>query len=385
MQSKKKSQILATILLTEALIGSSIFYARKSNSDSNHADNSSLASYYVDTDNIIIPYDFDAMEITSNEANSLAKDAKIYIVNHEKIVSEETNPESVLVTVCKYNNDYALVTLADGRIAYVKTSDLHKWVNLHETEYEVITDNKETTFKANTEMYNHNGLFKGYTGDLTKGKIVASNANYSLVVFSDNTEAFISNDALNITKTINGCAYIHNNTTLYLDESLTIPANGITINGMVNIYIMTSDYAMISDLYSSDLYYVKPENLDKNFVLINLISQKMECYLDYQVVAVYNTRTGKNSTPTHTGDFDIDDKIANFEFTTFPGSRAKYWMPINEYEEGIHDLVGDDEWNYGNASYELNGSHGCIRVPKEGSEFVYNNYSVGDMVLVRKR
>jgi lipoprotein-anchoring transpeptidase ErfK/SrfK len=47
--------------------------------------------------------------------------------------------------------------------------------------------------------------------------------------------------------------------------------------------------------------------------------------------------------------------------------------------------VGDDEWNYGDQTYHEYGSHGCVRVPREASEFVYNNYEVGDMVLVRKK
>ena len=72
------------------------------------------------------------------------------------------------------------------------------------------------------------------------------------------------------------------------------------------------------------------------------------------------------------------------KFTTYRGSYASYWILINEYGEGIHDLIGDDEQNYGNEAYHEYGSHGCIRVPKEASKYVYENYDVGDMVLVHK-
>ena len=130
---------------------------------------------------------------------------------------------------------------------------------------------------------------------------------------------------------------------------------------------------------------MKPNNIDKDYIIVNISSQRMDCYLDYQLVGSYPTRTGKNDTPTHEGAFDIDWKAENWEFENYPGKKAKYWISINEFGEGIHDLIGDDAQNYGNNAYQLDGSHGCIRVPATASEFVYNNYEVGDMVLVRKK
>ena len=41
--------------------------------------------------------------------------------------------------------------------------------------------------------------------------------------------------------------------------------------------------------------------------------------------------------------------------------------------------------NYGNEAYHIYGSHGCIRVPVEASEFIYNTSPVGTMVLVNRK
>ena len=175
------------------------------------------------------------------------------------------------------------------------------------------------------------------------------------------------------------CIYFKNDWNIDAEET-------IDRSLLVEVISVSDKYASIFDIEGCGEYYIDHEVFRDDFILVDLNNQRMECYLDYQLAGAWGTRSGKDSTPTHTGAYDIDEKLANWEFTTYPGSYAKYWMPISpETQEGIHDLVGDDEQNYGNEAYHAHGSHGCIRVPAEASKFVYDNYNVGDMVLVKKK
>ena len=259
-------------------------------------------------------------------------------------------------------------------------------INLDNSKkYEVITENKERVLNSVAAVYDSSGYLKGYKNTDEKCTIVASNGEFALVTFEDGTDGFVYLNTLSNTVTqINGYALVKNDTNLYADKNFTQIVKEISANDIVFVCHKSDEYIAVGDFTNQKINYMKPNNIDKDFIVIDISSQRMDCYLDYQLENSYPTRTGKDSTPTHEGSFDIDWKAENWEFKNYPGSYANYWIPINEYGEGIHDLVGDDEQNYGNKAYQLNGSHGCIRVPSEASKFVYDNYEVGDMVLVRK-
>ena len=57
-------------------------------------------------------------------------------------------------------------------------------------------------------------------------------------------------------------------------------------------------------------------------------------------------------------------------------------MPFDQ-AIGLHDADG---WRseYGKDIYLTNGSHGCINMPYEAAEIIYNNVSAGTKVLVHK-
>ena len=253
--------------------------------------------------------------------------------------------------------------------------------------FETIDDNKETSLASNTDLYDSDGtiLCNLYENQLCIK--IATNGKYTFISLPNGTTGFVLSSALmNNYQKIDGQGFIGQGTNLYYDKEFTNLAYTVTdYDQIFYVDFTTDDYAGVFDDSGRELMYVRPSELAKDYIIVDLDSQQMDCYLDYKLVGSWGTRTGKNTSPTHPGAFDIDWKAKDWEFTTYPGSHAKYWIPINEYGEGIHDLIGDDEQNYGNYAYQLDGSHGCIRVPAAASEFVYNNYEVGDMVLVRKK
>jgi len=253
--------------------------------------------------------------------------------------------------------------------------------------FEAIDDNKESSLANNTDLYDNDGaiICNLYENQLCSK--IATNGKYTFISLSDGTTGFVlSSTLMSNYQKIDGSGFIRQGTNLYYDKEFTNLAYTVTdYDQIFYVDFTTDEYAGVFDYDGREIMYVRPSELDKDYIIVDLDSQQMDCYLDYKLVASWGTRTGKNSSPTHPGAFDIDWKAKDWEFTTYPGSYAKYWIPINEYGEGIHDLIGDDEQNYGNYAYQLDGSHGCIRVPAAASEFVYDNYEVGDMVLVRKK
>ena len=336
--------------------------------------------------------------LTSYEYESVNGDNKytlhygdnIYFVEGDIITNKFVTTDELEVTLISSQLNYALVILSDGQNAYVDISSLKTvdYEGIKSGNYTVIEDNKEKMINKNTFLYDSSGMVTGHLYENQTCNAVATNGGYTLITLPDETSGFVlSNSLIDNYKKIMGYGFINKGTNLYWDSNFTQLAYTTSENQEIfYVDFINQEYAGIFDRDGRELMYVKLSQLDANFIDIDLTEQQMDCYLNYQLVASYPTRSGKLVTPTHEGTFDIDEKVEGFSFPKYPGCYAKHWIVYNEEnEEGIHDLVGDDEQNYGNYAYQLYGSHGCVRVPAEASEFVYDNYEVGDMVLVRKK
>lgn len=123
------------------------------------------------------------------------------------------------------------------------------------------------------------------------------------------------------------------------------------------------------------------EYLPKNkFVEVDISDQKTNLYENNEIIFSTSNVTGKDTTPTFEGYYDIDSKSTNE--TLMGGSFVDYWMPFNG-GIGLHDA---DRWrnNYGGEQYHNNGSHGCVNMPLNAAKTIYNNVNVGTRVLVHK-
>jgi len=326
------------------------------------------------------------MPIKGNNTFKINNGVTMYFLEDDKNIKETVSESEMMVTLLGANYKYALIKLPDGGNYYVDIHALISGININYENYNDILSNNETAISDNTLFYDNDGNVIRCLYENQTCSVVSTNGEYAFITLPDGISGLVlSNVLMNDYQVVDRYAYIAKGIGLYWDSKFTQFNHETYEDQILYIEFVNAEYAGVYDVDGRELLYVKTSELKKNFVDVGLISQRMDCYLDYQLVRSWPTRTGKNSTPTHTGAFDIDWKAADWEFTTYPGSYAKYWIPINEYGEGIHDLVGDDEENYGNQAYQLDGSHGCIRVPREASQFIYENYEVGDMVLVRQR
>ena len=63
-------------------------------------------------------------------------------------------------------------------------------------------------------------------------------------------------------------------------------------------------------------------------------------------------------------------------------SYVNYWMCFIGNDYGLHDATWRWDSEFGGDTYTYNGSHGCINLPYEQAEQLYNLVHVGDKVVV---
>ncbi len=123
-------------------------------------------------------------------------------------------------------------------------------------------------------------------------------------------------------------------------------------------------------------------DLDTRIVVVDISDQLLKLYKDNEVYLISDVVTGKNDSPSDIGLYNIYSKEQS-RYLTGPGysSYVNYWMPYNG-GEGLHDAT----WRYefGGSIYEWSGSHGCVNLPLDIAEEIYNNVDVGTQVLIKR-
>jgi hypothetical protein len=119
----------------------------------------------------------------------------------------------------------------------------------------------------------------------------------------------------------------------------------------------------------------------KRVIVVSLEDRKLALVEDGQVKNVYTVAVGKPSTPSPTGTFTIERRVANPTYhhggkTVLPGPGnpvGTRWMGLSIHGYGIHGT--NEPKSIGKAA-----SHGCIRMAKADLEQLYELVSVGDTV-----
>ena len=137
--------------------------------------------------------------------------------------------------------------------------------------------------------------------------------------------------------------------------------------------ILTNDYnfGFINKNYT--------EKLDDIFVVVDIGEQKLYLYNNDELCYMTPVTTGKDTTPSDKGLFKIYYKERKTYLMN--NSFVEYWMPYNG-GEGLHDASWRSE--FGKEDYKYNGSHGCINIPPEITDEIYETVSVGTKVLVQR-
>lgn len=127
----------------------------------------------------------------------------------------------------------------------------------------------------------------------------------------------------------------------------------------------------------------KTTDLYNTFVVVDISAQKLTLYRNNDILLETNIVSGKKDVyDTPTGMYSIKKK----ETDTFLSGEdyyvhIDYWMPFNG-GIGLHDA--DWRSSFGGSIYEKNGSHGCINIPEEYTDDIYDNIEQGTRVIVQK-
>lgn len=122
-------------------------------------------------------------------------------------------------------------------------------------------------------------------------------------------------------------------------------------------------------------------DIGDSYVEINLTKQHLWVYKDGNFVCESDVVTGNTSRnyDTPAGIYQITYKERNATLTGQGySSPVSFWMPFNG-NIGMHDA----SWRgvFGGNIYTYNGSHGCVNMPYESAQQVYNNIEAGTPVI----
>lgn len=117
------------------------------------------------------------------------------------------------------------------------------------------------------------------------------------------------------------------------------------------------------------------------YVEINLTTQQVWYYKNGNLITSGNCVTGtantKYATPqgTYVLKYLDDDAILRG-----PGYEAPvaFWMPFN-WDIGLHDATWRGD--FGGTIYQYDGSHGCVNLPYDIAETIFNNIEAGTAVI----
>ncbi|MBP3506592.1 MAG: L,D-transpeptidase family protein [Lachnospiraceae bacterium] len=116
------------------------------------------------------------------------------------------------------------------------------------------------------------------------------------------------------------------------------------------------------------------------YIEVNLSTQHMYGYVDGVLVVQSDIISGKPENETQSGIYAIHTKISPKAVSDDEEDReAKYWLGFNG-QFGIQDA----KWQhvFGGSRYVTDGSDGCIWMPIDTAQEVYENFEVGDFVII---
>lgn len=161
-------------------------------------------------------------------------------------------------------------------------------------------------------------------------------------------------------------------------QSAMEAANAIQSAGLI-----TPQVEVVCDTNCAEQNALLYSKFIPDFVLVDISEQRALFYRNGLRVLSDNCVTGdaRKGYNTTVGTHKIIFKDLN---RTLHGSYGeafvRYWMRFTNSGQGLHDAG----WrrNFGSSIYISNGSHGCVNLPRETAEIIYNNSYVGMPVIV---
>lgn len=131
------------------------------------------------------------------------------------------------------------------------------------------------------------------------------------------------------------------------------------------------------------------KNIGKTYIEIDISDQKMKYYKNNKKVLSTDVVTGKDSTPTVTGIFDIYQKAYNYTMRGYdPITKVLTYESHSDYVLKFYEAyyIHDATWRskFGGDIYKKDGSHGCVNTPYQKVKRLYNEVGLHTPVVVHR-
>lgn len=194
--------------------------------------------------------------------------------------------------------------------------------------------------------------------------------------------------------------YVKNDTTLTIPSFLTESKveEQVTLPKLecLEVYDTLDDTCLVKT--NEYIGFTTLENLEEltgTFVVVDISSQQVKLYCNNEVILTTPVVTGKPSTPSDKGLFEIYD-ISHSRYLIGPNYKS-YVDIMMKYNggEGLHDAQYHthedgfrhgwrDASEFGGDTYLKHGSHGCINMLHDDVMTVSDYVDIGTKVLVKE-
>ncbi len=194
--------------------------------------------------------------------------------------------------------------------------------------------------------------------------------------------------------------YVKNDTTLTIPSFLTESKveEQVTLPKLecLEVYDILDDTCLVKT--NEYIGFTTLENLEEltgTFVVVDISSQEVKLYCNNEVILTTPVVTGKPSTPSDKGLFEIYD-ISHSRYLIGPNYKS-YVDIMMKYNggEGLHDAQYHthedgfrhgwrDASEFGGDTYLKHGSHGCINMIHDDVMTVSDYVDIGTKVLVKE-
>lgn len=122
--------------------------------------------------------------------------------------------------------------------------------------------------------------------------------------------------------------------------------------------------------------------IPNTYIEVSIKDQHLWYYVDGELKLESGVVTGKlGVSDTPKGVYQISGMCHGIAFDG--GLFGKNWMKFTERSHGLHDATWRPDRDFQNPeTYITNGSHGCVNLPLDFSYELYDNVSVGTVVIV---
>jgi hypothetical protein len=176
-------------------------------------------------------------------------------------------------------------------------------------------------------------------------------------------------------------------------------------NDLFNLHMLEADYAdntPYSQPHNSDLQMLSHYNLmHGQVIVVSLSKQALRVYQDGRLVRGFQVTTGRPELPSLPGVWPVQDRESPTVFKSPDPKGSPYWYPDTPIHFAILYHAGGyflhDSWwradygpgtqfphndSGGDESFAGDGSHGCVNLPLDQANWLYNNTNWQTQIVI---